>query len=62
MTDDVHIPDEVAKISKSDLMDMLAEQIKAYERLPQHALMTPITHYDLSSFMILALAIFRAED
>lgn len=62
MSDDAHIPDEVAVFKKKELLEMLSEQINAYERLPQHALMTPITHYDLSSLMILMLAIFRAED
>ncbi len=54
--------EEETKPNKKELLDMLAEQIKAYERLPQHALMTPITHYDLSSFMILTLAILQSED
>ena len=50
------------RLTKKELLDMLSEHVKAFERLPQHAMMTPITHYDLSSFLILVLAILRADD
>lgn len=55
------IPD-TSKPSRKDCLDMLDEMIKSYESLPKVAMMTPISHYDFVSLMLLVSSIFRAED
>ena len=47
--------------SKEELLDMLSEMIKNIEKLPQNAMSTPISHYDLLSALLLVSAILRAE-
>lgn len=53
--DTKHIP------SKIELLGMLHEMIKSVERLPQHAMNAPITHYDYVSLLILLAALFEAD-
>ncbi len=50
------------KPKKAELIQMLSEMVNSYERLPQHALMTPITHYDLLSSLLIVLEIFEAKE
>lgn len=50
------------KPNKQQLMQMLTEMVDSYERLPQHALITPVTHYDLLSVLLIVCELFRAED
>ena len=50
------------KPTKADLISMLDEMIKSYERLPQHAMSSPITHYDLISVLLLVSSLFKADD
>jgi len=50
------------KPSKKELLEMIDEMIKSFERLPQHALLTPINHSDFISLLMLLASIFRAED
>ncbi len=50
------------KPKKADLLQMLDEMIKSYDRLPQHALISPISHYDLLSALLLISEILRSED
>lgn len=49
------------KPSKKDLIQMLDEMIKKTEELPQMAMMTGVTHYDLLSFMLLVSALFKED-
>lgn len=53
---------EKYKQSKKELLVMLEEMVKSYENLPQNAMVSYITHYDLLSFMLLVSALFKAED
>lgn len=46
--------------TKEEKLDMLSEMIKGYERLPQHAMTLPITHYDLLSALMLINSILRS--
>lgn len=50
------------KPDKQELLQMLGEMVNSYERLPQHALITPVTHYDLLSVLLIVCELFRAED
>lgn len=52
---------EKDKTKKEELLDMLDEMAKSIERLPQGAMLTPITHYDFESALLLLAAIFRAD-
>lgn len=52
---------DAPKLSKEELLSMLAEMIKSFENLPPQALSTPVTHYDLLSALLLVSAILRAE-
>ena len=58
MSDNV---EEEKKFSKKELLDMLEEQAKAYDRLPQGAMLAPVSHYDYHSLLVLLIALFRAE-
>lgn len=40
---------------------MLDEMIKSYDRLPQGAMLAPITHSDLLSVLLLLSSLFRAD-
>ena len=50
------------KPKKTQLLDMLDEMIKSYDRLPQHALISPISHYDLLSALLLISEILKSDD
>ena len=50
------------KPTKKELLDILDEMIKSFERLPQEAMSAPITHYDLLSSLLLISSIFRSFD
>lgn len=52
---------EPGKQSKQDIIDMIVQMRLGIERLPQHALEQPITHYDLMSLLLLLEAIFKAD-
>ncbi len=52
------IPVTITK--KQDLIKELEEMIKSIEKLPRHAMDSPITHADFCSLMMLLSAIFKA--
>lgn len=45
--------------SREDKIDMLDEMIKAIERLPEHAMHTPVTHADYVSLLMLLSSILK---
>lgn len=47
---------------KKKLVDILEEMIKTYENLPQSAMISPVTNYDLVSILILMKAFFNLEE
>lgn len=49
------------KPTKRELLSILDEMIKNIENLPQSAMLTPITHYDFASSLILISSILRSE-
>ena len=51
----------INKPTKLELLAMLDEMIKSTEQLPQQALVTSPTHYDLLSLMILLSSILRSD-
>ncbi len=53
--------DNQAKPTKKELLNMLEEMIKTYERLPEQAAVAPVTNYDLASSLMLLLSIIRAD-
>ena len=54
--------DTVKKLSKKELLEMLEEMIKSYEKLPPHAMFSYPSNSDLASALMLVLAVFRSED
>lgn len=60
MKEDVKPLDIGNKMTRTDLLSMLDEMIKSYERLPQNALYEPVTHSDLVSALLLLSSILRA--
>ena len=55
MTEENHKP------TKSEIIEMLDEMNRNIEKLPAHALIMPINHYDFSALLILLSAILKAE-
>jgi len=47
-------------ITKEELVSMLSEMAKSYENLPQHAMMQPVTNYDLASSLLLVSEVFKS--
>lgn len=47
-------------LSKEELVSMLSEMAKSYENLPQHAMMQPVTNYDLASSLLLVSEVFKS--
>lgn len=54
------LPMPDSKPTKDDLMSYLDNMIDSYERLPQNAMSSPISHYDLLSVLLLARSLFKA--
>jgi len=54
--------EEYPKPSKKEMIFMLEEMARNIEKLPPHAMLAPINHYDFCSLMILLSSLFRAED
>lgn len=50
------------KPNRQELIDMLEEMIKGYERLPEYAKQSPISHYDFLSALLLLSEILRADE
>lgn len=48
-----------SKHKKEELIKILNEMITTYENLPQNAMITPITHYDYISLLLLVRELFR---
>lgn len=53
--------EEITKPTKQELIEMLDEMNRNIERLPAHALIQSINHYDFSALLILLSAIFKAQ-
>lgn len=49
------------KPDRTQMLNMLDEMIKSYDNLPQHAMITPINHYDFCSALVLLASIFKAD-
>lgn len=54
-------PKPSSKPTKKELVDMLKMMIDNIEKLPEYVMMTPISHYDHLSALLLLLAIFKSE-
>ena len=50
------------KLSKKELIAMLMVMEKDIENLPKHVMLSPITHADFCSLLLLLSSIFLAED
>lgn len=48
--------------TKKDLLTELDMMIKNFSDLPDHAMLTPITHYDFASALLLLSAILRLDN
>lgn len=53
--------EELPKIDKKELLDMLIQMAKAYDNLPPGAMLSPITHYDFHSLLLMLIALFREQ-
>lgn len=56
------ISGELGKPNKKELIALLDEMIKNVENLPQGAMLSPVTHYDYVSLMILLSSILKVEE
>lgn len=53
--------EEYKKPTRMELIDMLDEMNSNIERMPAHALIMPVNHYDFSALIILLSAILKSE-
>jgi len=51
----------ISKPTKKELLDMLEGIIKSYENLPQHAMASFVTNYDLYSSLLLLFSILEED-
>ncbi len=51
--------DEAKKPTKAEKLDMLKQMIKSYEDVPPGGMLTPTTHYDMLSVLLLMEALFE---
>jgi len=58
--DKVEALTDYPKPTRKDMLDMLDETIKNYDKLPQHAMTQPVTHYDLLSALLLLSSLFKS--
>jgi len=54
-------PTSTPEFTKEELLSELQLLIKNFTELPQHAMLTPITHYDFSSALMVLAAILRLD-
>jgi hypothetical protein len=50
-----------SKPNKKDLLNEIKEMIQSIEKLPPHAMIAPITHYDYWSMLLLLSAILKSD-
>lgn len=50
------------KPTRKELIEMLDEMARNIERLPQRAMLEPITHYDFVSALMLVSELFKSSD
>jgi hypothetical protein len=51
-----------SKLTRGELLDHLRDLIKLYDDRPQGVLMSPVTHGELHSILLLLYALLRGED
>jgi len=56
-----NVPSDAPALIKEELLSELDLLIKNFTELPQHAMLTPITHYDFSSALMVLAAILRLD-
>jgi hypothetical protein len=57
---DIDKEEQTHKPTKDDLIGMLDEMIKSYEKLPRHVMSEPITHADHVSLLMLLSSLFKS--
>jgi hypothetical protein len=53
--------EDLPNMTKEDKIEMLEAMIKNIENLPKAAMLTPINHFDMYSFMLVILSILKEE-
>lgn len=53
------VPLEQPPLTRQDKLDMLKGMIDSYDRLPQHALLQPVTNADMASSLLLIYEILK---
>lgn len=61
-TDTKQIEVETHKPSKTEILKLLDNMISSYESLPENAMSTFVTNYDLYSFMMVVSSLFKVKD
>jgi hypothetical protein len=52
--------EQLHKPTKNELITMLDEMIKAYENLPKHAMLAPVSHADQLSLLMVVSSLFKS--
>lgn len=58
--DDIQKQEPLSKPNREELLEIMDEMVKRIQELPQHATLTPVTHADFASLLMLLSSIFRA--
>lgn len=57
---EINKQEEAHKPTKDDMIRMLDEMVKSYENLPQPALLSPVSHSDFLSLLMLVSSLFKS--
>ena len=51
----------IEKTPKKELLELLRQMLRTYEKLPYGAKLSPVSHSDLESLLLLFLALFESD-
>jgi hypothetical protein len=58
--EEINEQEQTHKPSKEELIRMLDEMVKSYEKLPQHVMLAPVSHADQLSLLMLVSSLFKS--
>src|ERR1700729_1403719 len=59
--EETNLEENPQKMTRNDKIDMLEAMVKNIENLPKEAMAQPINHFDMYSFMVVVLSIWKDQ-